>query len=238
MYPNTIYGRYYPIQSKIHEMNASAKVLCVLLFLITIIICPSMLLQSLLLLLTLLMLLMTNIPLVVYFKTTIFLIPIYFLLFLLGIFFPISVIMIAIKMTLGLFHIIMLSFTTSLTEMIYGLEHIIPILRIKKNGLSLAYMVAGVFKIIPNLIDEKNRILKYTLCKKRHQTPRDLFSSLKFILRSTIKRKRSFDLIMKVRLYNHHRTNFRLNCWKIFDSYIVMIYIFILLFMIKKGIMG
>ena len=232
MYLNTIYGRYYPIQSKIHSMNSSAKILCVLLFLIMITICP----QWILVLLTVLILLMTNIPLIVYFKTIKMLIPIYLLLFLLRIFCSIPVILIIIKITLLLFHIVMLSFTTPSMEIIYGLEHVLPILKIKrKNGLSLAYRVVRIFQIVPNVIDERNRILKSKLCR-RDQKHVNLYSSFKLILCSLITKRKYFDSIMIVRLYNHHRTNFRKSRWGIFDSYIVMIYVFILLFIIKKGI--
>ena len=250
MFHNMLLGRYYPERSKIHAMNPIAKLLCIFIFMISALLSTSWQFNIFLMILTVLFLLLTNIPLVHYLRTTKALIPIYMVMLIMGILFHISLFnsfLLMIRITSILFHFIMLTLTTPMTEMIYGFEMLFGFLKVFGfNVSSVALSITETIRFIPNLVDEGNRILKSATSRGidyRNSNIVTKFMILKSMSSSifelTIKKSEDLKFAMSLRLYQKGpRTNFRMNRWKVFDSYMITLYLLVLLVIIKKEIMG
>ncbi len=250
MLHNIVLGRYYPVRSKIHTMNPISKLLCIFIFILMTFLSTTWQLNLFLIMLTLLFLLLTNIPIVHYFRTIKILIPIFVILFIIGIIFHIPLLdsfFFMIKITLILFYFTMLTLTTPMTEIIYGLEKSLCFLNLfGLNVPAIALSITEAIRFIPNMVDEGNRILTSAASRGidyHHSNVMTKLTILKsmsgVILSLSIKKSEDLRRAMVLRLYQRgKRTNFRMNRWKAFDSYMVMIYLLALLVIIKKEILG
>lgn len=250
MLHNIVLGRYYPVRSKIHTMNPISKLLCIFIFILMTFLSTTWQLNLFLIMLTLLFLLLTNIPIIHYFRTIKILIPIFVILFIIGIIFHIPLLdsfFFMIKITLILFYFTMLTLTTPMTEIIYGLEKSLCFLNLfGLNVPAIALSITEAIRFIPNMVDEGNRILTSAASRGIDYYHSNLITKLTIlksmsgvILSLSIKKSEDLRRAMALRLYQRgKRTNFRMNRWKAFDSYMVMIYLLALLVIIKKEILG
>ena len=69
MYNNILLSRYFPIKSKMHNMDPFCKMLCTLIFIITLLISNSFTVILILSIVTLIMMLRSNVPFRLYFKS-------------------------------------------------------------------------------------------------------------------------------------------------------------------------
>lgn len=251
MFHDFMFGRYYPVRSKIHFMNPISKILCILLFLIMTFFSTTLSLNLILFIFTILVLIMTNISLFTYFKTAKVLIPIYIVILIVNFIFQISwmdTLVMMIRLTLVFFYITMLTLTTPPTEIIYGLEKVFGFLRtFHVNVSSLALSITLFLRFFPNMIDEANRILKSQASRGIEYYSSNLKGKClalramivpAFVL--TAKKTEELKNNMMLRLYStkRKRTNFRMNRWNWFDSYLVMMHFLILVVIIKKEFLG
>lgn len=244
-------GHYYSIRSKIHFMNPISKLLCAMLFIGMTFLSTTIELTLCLTALTLLILIMTNISLKNYLKIVKVLMPFYLIVLIINIIFMVPIVDIFIMMvrfTLIFLYLTMLTLTTPFTEIIYALEKIFGFLKIFKiNVSSLALAITSLLKFIPCFIDEMNRILKTQASRGVSYYNSNLKGKIyalknvigpAFVL--TVKKINGLKQNMNMRLYNSEkkRTNFRMNRWKPFDTYMIMIHIIVLLVIIKKEVLG
>lgn len=250
MFHNIMLGRYYPVRSKIHAMNPISKLLCIFIFILMTFLSTTWQLNLFLMILTFLFLLLTNIPIVHYFKTIKILTPIFIIIFIIGIVFHIPLLdtfFFMIKITLILFYFTMLTLTTPMTEIIYGFEKLLCFLNLfGLNVPAIAFSITEAIGFIPNMVDEGSRILTSAASRGVDYHHSNIITKLT-ILKSmsgpilSLSMKKSEDLrqAMVLRLYQRgKRTNFRMNRWKAFDSYMVMMYLLVLFVIIKKEILG
>lgn len=250
MFHNIMLGRYYPVRSKIHAMNPISKLLCIFIFILMTFLSTTWQLNLFLMILTFLFLLLTNIPIVHYFKTIKILTPIFIIIFIIGIIFHIPLLdtfFFMVKITLILFYFTMLTLTTPMTEIIYGFEKLLGFLNLfGLNVPAIAFSITEAIGFIPNMVDEGSRILTSAASRGVDYYHSNIITKLT-ILKSmsgpilSLSMKKSEDLrqAMVLRLYQRgKRTNFRMNRWKAFDSYMVMMYLLVLFVIIKKEILG
>ncbi|MCI8545033.1 MAG: energy-coupling factor transporter transmembrane protein EcfT [Bacilli bacterium] len=250
MFHNIMLGRYYPVRSKIHTMNPISKILCIFLFIFMAFLSTSWQLNFFLIILTFLFLQLTNIPIVHYFRTIKLLIPVFVVIFIIGIIFQIPLLdsfFLMIKFILILFYFTMLTLTTPMTEIIYGFGKLLGFLNLfGLNVSAIALFITETIQFVPNVVDEGSRILKSAASRGvdfHHSNMVTRLMILKSmsgqILSLSIKRIEDLRRAMILRLYQSgRRTNFRMNRWKAFDSYMVMMYLLALLVVIKKEILG
>lgn len=251
MFHDFMFGRYYPVRSKIHFMNPLSKLLCVMIFVLMTFFSTTIELNLFLMVLTILILSLTNISLKLYAKSAKILIPFYLLILLVNAIFKISfldTVVMMIRLTLVFFYITMLTLTTPPTEIIYGLEKILGFLKLFRINVSnLALSITMTIRFLPNMIDESNRILKTQASRGIEFYSSNLQGKI-LALRSmivpafilTVKKSEDLKRTMALRLYStkKKRTNFRMNHWNWFDSYIVMMHLLILFVIIKKEFLG
>ena len=247
MLNNLVLGKYYNSNSKIHYMHPLSKIICTILFVIMVLICNNIKLMILLSLLAILFTEMASVPKNIYLKTINSLKFILLFIFIISLIFKVDIIIAIINM-LRLITIVLytsiLTLTTPPTEITYGLElFLAPLKLIKVPVNKIALSITLALRFIPTLIDQGNKILKSQASRGIDYYNSNLkgkFVAIKSMLvpMFVIALKKADDLAdtMTVRLYNVNakRTNFRINKWYFFDTYMVMIHVIILSLIIYK----
>ncbi len=245
MLSNIVLGRYYKSNSKIHYMHPLSKIICVIVFIIILFICNDIKLMILLSLLAILFTEMAHIPRNIYLRTINSLKYILIIILLFNLILNvdiISTIIIMLRLILIVIYTTILTLTTPPTEITYGLEILLSplkIIRIPVNRMALS--ISLVLRFIPTIIDQGNKILKSQASRGidyHNSGLKGKFIAIKsmiipmFVL--TVKKADDLADAMAVRLYsiNSKRTNFRINKWYFFDTYMVLIHITILVLII------
>lgn len=245
---NTMIGKYIPLNSKIHKMNSISKIVCLLLFLVLLFI-DDIILLGLLTILTLIMMILSKIPLKLYLKSISGLKILFIFLILIALIFHDSwYIMITsiVKIILGVLYTMILTYTTSKSEINYGLERVfspLSILRIPVKQMSLSLTLA--LRFVPTIFEQTEKIMKSQASRGidfRHTNIKGKVIAISsmmvpmFILSS--KRADVVADAMEVRLYNQDtkRTNYRFNKWHSIDDNMVLVHIALLVYFVVRVI--
>ncbi len=240
-------GRYYPICSKVHMMNPIAKILCLILFVLAVFVANNIFLLTIILILLILMLLDSKIPLKTYVDTVLSIK--WFLLFIIITNYLLKVnifdnLIIVFRLTAMILYTSILTLTTPVNEITYGLERVFSPLKLFKIPVNkMALSISLALRFIPNLIDEGNKILKSQASrgidyynsnfKTKVMALRTLIIPV-FIL--TIKRADDLADSMEVRLYNisSKRINFRQNKWGFYDTFLFTLHLSLFILVVKE----
>src|SRR5690554_4901423 len=162
MLNNVMVGRYYPITSKIHQMNPLSKIICTVIFITLMFLTNDLFFVLLITGFVLLILLMSNVPIKIYLRTIkglkILIIFIIIINLILRVEWQIITIMVA-RLVLVVLYTSVLTLTTPPTELTYGLEKFFTPLRligIPVNKMALSLSLA--LRFIPTIIDQANKI--------------------------------------------------------------------------------
>ena len=249
MLNNVMIGRYYPIKSCIHRMNPLSKIICTVIFIITTFISHNLVFNLSLLALTILIVMMTHIPLKIYIRTLLSLKILMIFIIVINLILKVDIIITIItiiRLTSIVLYSTVLTLTTPPTEITYGLELFFTPLRIigiPVNKMALSISLA--IRFIPNIIDQGNKILKSQASRGVDYYNSNLGGKILAIQSMLIPMfilsfRRADELAdsMAVRLYNinRKRTNYRINKWGLFDTYMVLIHIVILIAIIMKEV--
>lgn len=243
---NTMIGKYIPFNSKIHNMNSKAKLICLLIFLILLFINDYIVL-SLLTILTICLMILSKVSLKLYFKSISGLKTFILFIFIITLIFHESwVLMLTslLKIILGIIYTMIITYTTSKSEITYGLEQLFkPLEKVKLPVKKIALSITLALRFIPSIFEQTQKIMK-------SQASRGIdfkYSNLKgkitaissmvvpmFIL--TAKKSDRVADSMEVRLYNYKapRTNYRFSKWTNFDDSMIIIHVSILIIYIAK----
>ncbi len=240
-------GRYYPVNSQIHQMNPLAKILCILLFVVMIFFSYDIKINIIISVLLILMLLNTKVPMKIYIKT-IFSIK-WLLLFVLIINLILTTdLKVTVITALRLIYIVLytsvLTLTTPPTEITYGLEKLFSPLRfigIPVNKMALSISLA--LRFIPTIIDQGNKIIKSQASRGIDYYNSNLQGKILaiksliipiFVL--SIKKADDLSDAMEVRLYNINdkRNNFRQNRWGLYDTFLVLMHLALFILIVKE----
>ncbi len=249
MLNNVMIGRYYPITSKIHCMNPLSKIICTFIFTLLMFLNNSLFFVCLITIFVILITLMTNIPLKIYIKAIkslkIIIIFIIMINAILKVSVTVSIIMVS-RLVLVVIYSSVLTLTTPPTELTYGLEQFFTPLRligIPVNKMALTLSLA--IRFIPTIIDQANKIIKAQTCRGIDYTNSKVKDKLIGIrslvlpmLVYSFKRADELAVSMELRLYNINkkRTNFRMNNWRFFDTYMVLIHSIILVLLVVREV--
>lgn len=248
MLDNIVIGKYYPVRSRVHLMNPLSKIICTISFIIMCAFANTVLLNLVLFAIVILMIFNSNIP-VKYFFSTIkslrFIILFTIILnFIFNIYLEITLVMIC-RIILIVLYTSILTLTTPPTEITYGLEKFFSPLkafRIPVNKMALS--ISTALRFIPTIIDQANKILKSQASrgvdyynagiKGKMIAVKSLIIPM-FIL--TMKKADDLADSMTIRLFSIHksRTNYRINKWGIYDTFLVAIHIILLIGLIYRG---
>lgn len=240
-------GRYYSIKSRVHSMNPLAKIICTLLFMVTIFMTYDVKLNIVILFLMMLVLFDTKIPLKIFLKLIYDMKWLLLIILIINLVLNVSIV-VNIICILRLIYIVLytsvLTLTTPPTEITYGLERLLSplkIIGIRVNKVAL--FISSALGFIPNIVDQKNKILKsqasrgidYYNCNLKGKRI-VLQALLEPLLTLTVKRTKRLYVSMDLRLYNINKTrvNFRQNKWRFYDTFMVVIHVSLFILIVKE----
>ena len=247
MLNNLVLGRYYNSNSKIHYMHPLSKIICTIVFVVMIFVCNNIKLMILLSMLAVLFTEMSRVPRNIYLKTIKSLKFILSFILIIDFIFKVDIIVTLMNM-LRLISVVLytsiLTMTTPPTEITYGLElFLAPFKLIGLPVNKIALSISLALRFIPTIIDQGNKILKSQASRGidyYNSSIKGKFMAIKSMIipmfALTLKKADDLADAMTVRLYNVNakRTNFRINKWHSFDTYMVIIHILVLLFIIFR----
>ena len=244
MLDNITLGRYYLKNSVVHKLNPVFKILSLIIMIISIFFIDSYIDILMLSSYLLLSIVYSDIGIKVYFKNiySIRIFLIFILLIDLIFFIDINRIVFDLfKLIFIILYSSILTYTTAMTEIAYGIERILRPLNkfIPVNDISM--IITLTLRYIPTLTMEYNRIIRAQKLRGVQFDTKNIKEKLSsisgvllpmFVL-SLKKAENSAD-IMDVRLYNYgkSRTNYRLNEWKFIDTLLLILNILILIVVI------
>lgn len=243
-------GRYYPITSRIHNMNPLSKILCTIIFVVLLFLSNDLFFTGLITLFVILIVLMTKVPLKIYWQALKSLKILIFFIIIINLIFNVeyqTIIILVMRLILIVLYTSVLTLTTPPTEITYGLEKFFTPLRligIPVNKMALSLSLAIHF--IPTIIDQASKIMKAQTCRGINYTTSKIkdkligFKSLLIpMIINSIKKADILAMSMELRLYNitSKRTNFRMNKWGFFDTYMLLVHSTILILLIIREVM-
>lgn len=240
MFNNITFGKYYNKISVIHRLSPIFKIISLFIMIGSIFFIDSYIDILMLTCYLVLMMIYSNISIITYLKN-IYSIKIFLIfIFIIDLIFYSSISNIIFDLYKLIFIIIYssaLTYTTSTSEITYGIEKILKPLSnyIPVNDISM--IITLTIRYIPTLTMESSRIIKSQKLRGIDFDSKNIrvkISSLvgvfipMFIL--SLKKSESLGDIMDLRLYNYgkSRTNLRTNSWRKIDSILLFLNIVIL----------
>ena len=169
MLDNISFNRFYNIDSEIRNMNPISKILCVMIFLILTFLESSIKFNLILVGILVLIMFFSKIPFKVYLKIVLSLLSFIIFIFLITFLCKTSInqsILFSIRLILIVLYSSVLTMTTTPSELVYGLEHILSPLKIFKVPVSsLALILSLAIRFIPTVFDECKKIVKAYECR-------------------------------------------------------------------------
>ena len=251
MYTNGLFGQFYHVKSLMHDINPSVKIICFFLALLIIFFTNSFVLNLFLLIMSILMMLLTKVPIRNFLRIIYSFRYIYLLILII---FGLSDVELSImftyimKVIIVLMYISLISFTTSTSELSYGIEKVIEpfnIFNLKTGGFS--FMVTSILKFYPNFIinfkkclnSGASRGIDYNHSGIKGRIYAYLFS-FRPSLRVTINDVKKTKLECSLRLFNtkRHRTNINHNKVRLYDIILIIFHLlFILAYVLESGLL-
>ena len=249
MQSNKYFGQYYPIDSKIHNLNVFTKLITLLLLIITLIISNSLRLELVIFFFIFILLYESKVPLRFYFNI------IYGLRYLLIILVVLLAskgltLNVAVTILFKVFNIIsylsLIFYTTSNSELKYGLEKLIsPFNFLNLRISTFINRLVNLINFFPLLLITEREVLVSSSARGLDYFHTDLMSrfitaliSLKNTFRLTKEKLNRKKLSNKIKLYSTktYRTNLRTNKFKLYDLIILIVFIMFIYYSIRVGI--
>jgi len=251
MYNNILLSRYFPVKSKMHLMDPFAKMLCTIIFILTLAITNSVSVIILLVIVDLIIMLRSNVPLRLYGKTVKNTIPVILLVIIATLLLQVDYILIlflVIKIVLIVLYTSILTFTSTPTEITYGFQKVLGPLKLiglPTSRIALDFTMA--IRFIPIMMEQSQRIKKTQASRgvdydnsNFFQKITIFFSQIGPIFRLSNRRTNELLTAMEIRMYTvyNKRTSYRKKFWGFKDTFIVFLHLLILATFIYKEVMG
>jgi energy-coupling factor transport system permease protein len=250
MLNNIVIGRYYPIKSKIHNMNPMAKLISIILFLILSFLSDDLVVNLIVAGYVFIIMGMSNVPFKVYFKNLYGLRILFIFIVLINMLSGMSITSISIMLirtiTLVLYTTI-LTLTTTPTLIALGLERLFkPLEKLKLPISKMALSISLALRFIPTIFDQASKVLKSQASRGMDIKNVNIKGKIEMIVSMLIpmfilsfKRADALADAMEVRLYNvnRKRTNYRDIKWTLFDSYVVNMHLISIITLILSEVL-
>lgn len=244
MFNNITFGRYYNKNSVIHRLSPVFKLISLMIMIVGIFFIDSYIDILMFSLYLVLVMVYSDIGIITYLKN-IYSIKIFLLfIFIIDLIFNSNINNIVFDLYKLIFIIIYssaLSYTTSTSEITYGIERILKVFNNYIPVNDIAMIITLTIRYIPTLTMEADRIIKAQKMRGIDFDSKNIKNKISslvgvfipmFIL--SLKKSESLGDIMDLRLYNYgkSRTNYRTNSWKKIDSLLLILNIIILIIVI------
>lgn len=244
MFNDITFGKYYNKNSVIHRLSPVFKLISLMIMIVGIFFIDSYIDILMFSLYLVLVMVYSDIGIITYLKN-IYSIKIFLLfIFIIDLIFNSNINNIVFDLYKLIFIIIYssaLSYTTSTSEITYGIEKILKVFNNYIPVNDIAMIITLTIRYIPTLTMEADRIIKAQKMRGIDFDSKNIKNKISslvgvfipmFIL--SLKKSESLGDIMDLRLYNYgkSRTNYRTNSWKKIDSLLLILNIIILIIVI------
>lgn len=248
MLSNIKIGKYFNINSNIHDMNPLIKLIVVFIILIMTLIANDIFVHIMVLIISLIFVLSSEVPLENYYK------PIFklkwFMLFIVIInLLAGTTIINTVFMIIKLVSIILISnvllYTTKINDMTRALEQFFKPLKIFKIPVSeLALIISLALRFIPNILNQFNRINKSMMSKKMDFDGSDFKTKVKLVrimimpmIVNSLKISDTLSDSLELKFYEvgKKRSEYKEEYYTLYDIFILLFYLSLLVIMIIKG---
>lgn len=244
MFNDITFGKYYNKNSVIHRLSPVFKLISLMIMIVGIFFIDSYIDILMLSFYLVLVMVYSNIGIITYLKN-IYSIKIFLLfIFIIDLIFNSNINNIIFDLYKLIFIIIYssaLSYTTSTSEITYGIERILKVFNNYIPVNDIAMIITLTIRYIPTLTMEADRIIKAQKMRGIDFDSKNIKNKISslvgvfipmFIL--SLKKSESLGDIMDLRLYNYgkSRTNYRTNSWEKIDSLLLILNIIILIIVI------
>ena len=251
MYNNILLSRYFPVKSKMHDMDPFAKMLSTLIFIITLLITNNITVMLLMIIVCLIMMLRSNVPFSLYFKGVSNLSPLILIVLVVTLLFnvwAIFILFIVLKIVLIILYTSILTFTSTPTEITYGFQKVLAPLKLLGIPTSkVALKLTMAIRYIPILFEQGQRIIKTQASRgidfvnsKFERKIFAFFSMLGPLFRLANMKSKDLERAMELRMYTvyNKRTSYRTKFWGFKDTFIVLLHLLILAVFITKEVLN
>lgn len=241
---NYAFFRYNPGESKIHKMNSKYKIICLLLSILVSILTIDYISLGIFLLFLVYLCISSKISIKIYINNLFLIWPLYLLIFILSnlITFNIYIaFLLAIKFMCFVILMLILTFTTSLSEIAWGFECLfIKLKKIKVPVSKISLKIAMMIKFISTFVEQYRQIRKsmayrgVSLGTSKIKTFRKMFIP---VINLSYKLSKRTLTAMKLRFYgtSKKRTNYHDNKVTSYDKVLVVVNIVLIYISISLG---
>ena len=244
MLNNITLGKYFKTESIVHSLNPIFKIASLIIMIVSIFFIDSYIDIIMLSSYLVLAMLYSNINIKTYLKNILGIKIFLIFIFIIDLIFFVSIDKIVFDIFKIVFIILyssLLTYTTVITEITYGIEKLLSPLNKFIRVSNIAMTITLAIRYIPSLTHEADRIIKSQRLRGINFDSKDLKEKIISIsgilmpmfMLSIQKSERTAD-IMDIRLYNYgkSKTNYRLNNWKVLDTLLLVLNILILIIVI------
>lgn len=242
---NKYFGSYYPVESNIHKLNPIVKLVCLVIFILTMIGSMNIKLHIVILFFVFMLIYYSNVPIKFFSNMLYGLRYIYiFILFLLaskGLSLE-NAITIFIKISLIIEYLALIFYTTSTNELKYAIERFLNVFNVFNINLSkVSYFITSLITFFPLLITTDLNVVKSASIRGLDYFHGDIlsrlvvqFNTIKNTFRLTIEKLNKMKFISELKLYNTKktRTNLSTNKFNYRDVFIIIVHLIFILFYI------
>lgn len=253
MQNNKYFGSYYPVESNIHKLNPIIKLVCLLIFILTMIGSMNIKLHLVILFFVFMMIYYSNVPIRLYIGMLYGLRYVYiFLLFMLaskGLSLE-NAITIFIKISLIIEYLMLIFYTTSNSELKYSIEKVLNVFNVFNLKLSkISFILTTGITFFPILITTDLEVVKSASSRGLDYFHGDIlsrlivqFNTIKNTLRLTINKIKKMKFMSELRLYNINRkmrTNLNTNKFNYRDVFYLLVHLIFIAFYIvfERGLL-
>lgn len=245
MLNNITLGRYYQKESIVHNLNPIFKIISLIIMIVSVFFIDNYVDVIMLGSYLLLSIAYSNIEIKVYLKNILGLKIFLVFIFLINIIFFVSINRIVFDLFKIVFIVLysgILTYTTVITELTYGVEQILKPLKKILPISDIAMIITLSIRYIPSLTYEANRIIRAQKMRGISFDSKNIKEKILSVsgivvpmfIMSIKKAERTAD-IMDIRLYNYgkSKTNYRSNKWKLIDTLLLILNVLILIIVIS-----
>ena len=249
MLNDIVIGKYYPVNSKIHDLNPTLKIISTLLFVISVFLTNDIYMHIILFAFLLLIISATNVPFSCYFKTVYSIKWLLLFILIISLVFQMNIItsiVMILRIVYVLWYTTVLTLTTTPMDLTYGLQKTMSPLKkiIPVNRIALSLTLA--LRFIPTIFDQANKILKSQANRGidyRYINLKSKLTSLNSLIipvfNLTLKKADDLSDTLEVRLYgiDSDRKYSNYNAVGIFDMLYFVSHIIIIVIIIVNGVL-
>ncbi len=248
MLDNVVIGRYFDIDSRLHELNPIIKFICFILIIIVSFLLNNYIAILVLLFLTILNILMSNVKLSFYLKNILSMKVLIIFILLINLIFGSSIydiMLVILQLLIIILNTSVLLYTTKQSDLIYGLEKLFYPLKIFKiNPKKIALILTLAIRFIPDILELANKMIKSQASRgidyyngSLKEKMLALKSMLVPLIINSFRKSNNLATVMEVRLYTvNSDMNFEKKCLKFYDIYYLVLNSLIIMMLVVKDV--